>query len=41
MTLDKNNDKTFGTKCLDTLQSGDLCIRDLRCFSLENLDQLD
>lgn len=25
----KNNDKTFGTECLDTLRPGDLCIRDL------------
>ena len=35
----KNNDKTFGTKCLDTLRPGDLCIRDLGYFSLEDLDQ--
>lgn len=28
----KNNDKTFGTECLDTLWSGDLCIRDLDYF---------
>jgi hypothetical protein len=25
----KNNDKTFGTECLDTLRPSDLCIRDL------------
>lgn len=37
----KNNDKTFGTECLDTLRPGDLCIRDLGCFSLEDLDQMD
>ena len=37
----KNNDKTFGTKCLDTLRPGDLCIRDLGYFSLEDLDQMD
>ncbi len=37
----KNNDKTFGTECLDTLQTGELCIRDLGCFSLEDLDQMD
>lgn len=37
----KNNDKTFGTDCLDTLRPGDLCIRDLGYFSLEDLDQMD
>ena len=37
----KNNDKTFGTKCLDTLRPGDLCIRDLGYFSLEDLDRMD
>ncbi|HDR7320997.1 TPA: IS4 family transposase [Bacillus toyonensis] len=37
----KNNDKTFGTECLDTLQPGDLCIRDLGYFSLEDFDQMD
>lgn len=37
----KNNDKTFGTECLDTVQPGDLCIRDLGYFSLEDLDQMD
>ncbi|MCD2338427.1 IS4 family transposase [Bacillus cereus] len=37
----KNNDKTFGTKCLDTLRPGDLCLRDLGYFSLEDLDQMD
>ncbi|MXQ52264.1 IS4 family transposase [Shimazuella alba] len=37
----KNNDKTFGTTCLDTLRPGDLCIRDLGYFSLEDLDQMD
>ncbi|QWH64285.1 IS4 family transposase (plasmid) [Bacillus mycoides] len=35
----KNNDKTFGTECLATLRPGDLCIRDLGYFSLEDLDQ--
>lgn len=34
----KNNDKTFGTECLDTLRPVDLCIRDLGCFSLKDLD---
>ncbi|MFN6593015.1 IS4 family transposase [Bacillus sp. TD10] len=37
----KNNDKTFGTECLATLRPGDLCIRDLGYFSLEDLDQMD
>jgi Transposase DDE domain len=37
----KENDKTFGTSCLDTLRPGDLCIRDLGYFSLEDLDQMD
>ncbi len=32
---EKNNDKTFGMECLDTLRPGDLCIRDLGYFSLE------
>jgi hypothetical protein len=37
----KKNDKTFGTTCLATLRPGDLCIRDLGYFSLEDLDQMD
>ncbi len=37
----KNNDKTFGTECLDTLRPGELCTRDLGYFSLEYLDQMD
>ena len=37
----KNNDKTFSTECLVTLRPGDLCIRDLGYFSLEDLDQMD
>jgi len=37
----KNNDKTFGTECLDTLRPGDLCIRDLGYFSLKDLDQMN
>jgi hypothetical protein len=37
----KKNDKTFGTTCLSTLQPGDLCIRDLGYFPLEDLDQMD
>lgn len=37
----KNNDKTFGTECLATLCSGDLCIRDLDYYSLDDLEQMD
>ncbi len=37
----KNNDKTFGTECLDTLRPGDLRIRDLGYFSLEDFEQMD
>ena len=25
----KNNDKTYGTICLETVEAGDLCLRDL------------
>ncbi|MDF9547300.1 IS4 family transposase [Bacillus cereus] len=37
----KNNDKTFGTECLSTSRPGDLCIRDLGYYSLDDLDQMD
>ncbi|MEK7019731.1 IS4 family transposase [Bacillus sp. FSL R9-9410] len=37
----KNNDKTFGTECLATLRPGDLCIRDLGYYSLDDLDEMD
>ncbi|WP_142330409.1 IS4 family transposase [Bacillus thuringiensis] len=37
----KNNDKTFGTECLATLRPGDLCIRDLGYYSLDDLGQMD
>lgn len=37
----KNNDKTFGTECLATLRPGDLCIRDLGYYSLDDLNQMD
>lgn len=37
----ENNDKTFGTDCLATLRPGDLCIRGLGYFALEDLDQMD
>lgn len=38
---EKNNDKTFGTECLNTLRTGDLYIHDLGYFSLEDLNQMD
>ena len=31
----KNNDKTYGTICLETLEADDLCLRDLGYFDLE------
>lgn len=37
----ENNDKTFGTECLSTLRPGDLCIRDLGYYLLDDLDQMD
>ncbi|HFK1743107.1 TPA: IS4 family transposase, partial [Bacillus cereus] len=30
----KNNDKTYGTICLETVEAGDLCLRDLGYFDL-------
>ncbi|MGN4719188.1 IS4 family transposase [Bacillus cereus group sp. MYBK226-2] len=36
----KNNDKTFGTECLDTLRPGDLCIRDLGYFHLKDFQHI-
>ncbi len=39
--LGRNNDKTFGTNCLDTLRLDNLCIRDSGYFSSEDLDQMD
>lgn len=36
----KNNNKTFGTECLDTLRSLYLCVRNLGYFSLEDLVQM-
>jgi hypothetical protein len=37
----KRSDRPFGNSCLSTLQPGDLCIRDLGYFSLEDLNQMD
>ncbi|MDT9027466.1 IS4 family transposase [Rossellomorea yichunensis] len=37
----KENDKTYGSTCLQTVQSGDLCIRDLGYFDLKDLHQMD
>jgi len=36
----ENNDKIFGTDCLDTLCPGDLCIRDLGYFHLKDLQHI-
>lgn len=33
----KNNDKTYGTICLETVEKGDLCLRDLGYFDLSDL----
>lgn len=33
----KNNDKTYGTMCLETVEKGDLCLRDLGYFDLGDL----
>jgi len=37
----KQNDKTYGTICLQTVQPKDLCIRDLGYFDLKDLDKVD
>lgn len=33
----KNNDKTYGTICLETIEKGNLCLRDLGYFDLRDL----
>lgn len=33
----KNNDKTYGTICLQTVEAGDVCLRDLGYFDLGDL----
>ncbi|MGX9933661.1 IS4 family transposase [Virgibacillus salarius] len=37
----KENDRTYGSTCLQTVQSGDLCIRDLGYFDLNDFYQID
>jgi hypothetical protein len=37
----KQNDKTYGSVCLQTVQAGDLCIRDLGYFDLTDFQQMD
>ncbi|MCM3169694.1 IS4 family transposase [Peribacillus frigoritolerans] len=36
----KNNDKTYGTICLETVEKGDLCLRDLGYFDLGDLQAI-
>lgn len=36
----KNNDKTYGTSCLETVEAGDLCLRDLGYFDLGDLQTI-
>jgi hypothetical protein len=36
----KNNDKTYGTNCLETIEAGDLCLRDLGYFDLGDLQAI-
>jgi hypothetical protein len=36
----KNNDKTYGTICLETVEAGDLCLRDLGYFDLGDLQAI-
>ncbi|MEH7456435.1 IS4 family transposase [Bacillus sp. JJ1127] len=36
----KNNDKTYGTICLETVEKGDLCLRDLDYFDLSDLQAI-
>jgi hypothetical protein len=37
----KQNDKTYGSACLQTVQAKDLCIRDLGYFDLTHFQQMD
>ncbi|UOQ91472.1 IS4 family transposase [Halobacillus shinanisalinarum] len=37
----KENDRTYGSTCLQTVQTGDLCVRDLGYFDLNDLHQMD
>lgn len=34
------NDKTYGTTCLENVESGDLCLRDLGYFDLKDLQSI-
>ncbi|HDR8434426.1 TPA: IS4 family transposase [Bacillus cereus] len=36
----KNNDKTYGTNCLEAVEVGDLCLRDLGYFDLGDLQTI-
>ena len=36
----KNNDKTYGTNCLENVEAGDLCLRDLGYFDLGDLQTI-
>ena len=36
----KNNDKTYGTICLESVEAGDLCLRDLGYFDLRDLQAI-
>ena len=36
----KNNDKTYGTICLETVKAGDLCLRNLGYFDLGDLQTI-
>ena len=36
----KNNSKTYGTACLESVQAGDLCLRDLSYFDLQDLQAI-
>ncbi len=36
----KNNDKTYGTDCLESVEAGDLCLRDLGYFDLRDLQAI-
>src|SRR3954470_9341240 len=36
----KNNDKTYGTICLESVEPGDLCLRDLGYFDLRDLQAI-
>jgi hypothetical protein len=37
----KQNDRTYNSTCLQTVQIGDLCIRDLGYFDLSDLDEMN